>query len=459
MNEFRVGLLAIMAIVMVVYMSWKVTSQQSGFGPYVSYRTIIDDASGIFPKTSIRVAGINAGRIKTIKLQGNLALITFEVLEKVRVTKGSKLIVKTVGFLGDKYLEIRINTDSTERLSEDELIESGMGRSLEDITRDTSEILDDVRKIVDSIKDALAPDDGRRPLNDVLEEMQELLANSKDVSESLKEIIEVNEPSINSLIVNLDKFSESLKGQLDSDKKDNLLADMKKMFARADAVMSNLNDIMLDLKKGKGTIGKLIVEDEIADEVKETIAGVKKIVGKVETLRTELALGTGLNTDGGAETGANLAIFPSPERFYLLGISTSKIGVVKEKETRTSINGSAETVESTKIVNKNTYRFNIQIGRRLHDWTFRAGLIESTGGVGVDYDVPSWGTTFSFDAYDYDEDDGLNIRLSSEVHIWNVFYGKVAGDDLFSDDDRSGSFSVGLKFMDEDLKSLLGFLL
>ncbi len=77
MNEFKVGLLALATIASVIVMSIKVTSNQSGFGEYITYRTIIRDASGIFPKTPIKVAGINAGRIKQIELADNNAVITF----------------------------------------------------------------------------------------------------------------------------------------------------------------------------------------------------------------------------------------------------------------------------------------------------------------------------------------------------------------------------------------------
>ena len=122
MNEFKVGLLAIATIIAVVVMSLKVTSNQSGFGQYVTYRTIVKDASGIFPKTPIKVAGINAGRIASIELQGNTALITFEILKQIQVTKNSKLRIKSVGFLGDKYIEIFVG-DSRELLSKYDFID------------------------------------------------------------------------------------------------------------------------------------------------------------------------------------------------------------------------------------------------------------------------------------------------------------------------------------------------
>ena len=108
MSELKVGILALLTMASIVYMSLKITSFQSGFGEYINYRTILKDASGIFPKTPIKIAGITAGKIKKIELHGNNALVTFRILKRIKVTDGSNLIVKSVGFLGDKYLEIKV---------------------------------------------------------------------------------------------------------------------------------------------------------------------------------------------------------------------------------------------------------------------------------------------------------------------------------------------------------------
>ena len=50
MSELKVGILALLTMASIVFMSLKITSFQSGFGEYINYRTILKDASGIFPK-------------------------------------------------------------------------------------------------------------------------------------------------------------------------------------------------------------------------------------------------------------------------------------------------------------------------------------------------------------------------------------------------------------------------
>jgi len=66
LNPLKVGLLTLAAMASVVVMSLKITSNQSGFGKHVTYKTKMEDAAGILEKTPIKVAGINAGRIKSI---------------------------------------------------------------------------------------------------------------------------------------------------------------------------------------------------------------------------------------------------------------------------------------------------------------------------------------------------------------------------------------------------------
>lgn len=454
MNEFKVGLLAIATMVAIVFMSLKITSNQSGFGQYVTYRTIVKDASGIFPKTPIKVAGINAGRIISIELQGNAALITFEILRTIEVTKNSKLRIKSVGFLGDKYLEIYIG-DSKEMLAKFDFIDSEEAAGIENLVKDTSEVLQDVKVIVKSLKESIAPTGEEPPMKRILADVADLVKNTKEATKSLQRIMGQNEEKINALVDNLQTFSEELAYQMDRGNSDSAVSDLKSIMANVNKLTGDLQSIVGDLKKGKGTLGKMLVEDEIADQVKQTLSSVQKIVGKADSLRTELSVFSGMNTVSGSDTEVGFRMVPSPERFFHLGLTTSEYGPDQEKITETTTNGTT-TIESKKEKQKNTFRFNAQIGRRVQDLAFRGGLIESTGGLGVDYYLPLLGSKFSLEAFDYKKNKGANVRVSTEAQIYNVIYGKASLNDSFRKD-RSATFSAGLRFIDEDLKGLLGF--
>ena len=454
MNEFKVGLLAIATIIAVVIMSLKITSNQSGFGQYVTYRTIVKDASGIFPKTPIKVAGINAGRISSIELQGNTALITFEILKQIQVTKNSKLRIKSVGFLGDKYIEIFIG-DSSEMLRKFDFIDSEEAVGVENLIKDTSDVLADVKLIVRSLKESIAPDGEVSPFKKVMTDIQELVANTQEVTASLKRLTNNNEEKINALVDNLEAFSADLSYQSDRGNSDSAMSDIKVVLANTKKITGDLEGLVADLRKGKGTLGKMLVEDEIADQVKDTLSSVQKIVGKASSLRTELSIFSGVNTVNGANTEAALRIYPSPERFYHLGVATSETGPDFEKISVVTTNNVTIT-ENRKENVKNTIRFNAQIGRRIHDFDFRGGLIESTGGLGMDYRLTLIPAKITFDTFDYKKGKGANVRFGAETQLWNVVYGRASSNDTFRKE-RSGTFAAGLRFNDEDLKGLIGF--
>lgn len=449
MNEFKVGLMAIATIIAVVVMSVSVTTNQSGFGDYITYRTIIKDATGIFPKTPIRVAGINAGRIHSIELQGNNALITFEVLEKIQITQDSRLRIKSVGFLGDKYLEVALGR-SSDLLEPMGFLIAEEGGGMEDLLADAGEVLKDVKAMSASFREVFAPDGEENPMQKIVENLEALTRN-------LNEAVEGNSDKIASLIDNLEKMSQTLAEETNRDIDDSSLNKLRDILTSTQTLTEDLQLLARDIRQGKGTIGKLLVEDDIADEVRETLAGVKKIVSRVDALRSEVVVFTGANSKTGGKTEAYMKIFPSPERYYLLGISTSKFGPESEK-IRTIIRNGNESQTIEKEQDKDTYRFNLQLGRKVHNWGFRGGLIESSGGVGVDYYIPSYGMRLTSEVFDYRKDIGINFRLSAEFQLWNVVYGKISGEDL-TEETRSGTVSAGLRFTDEDLKGLIGLFL
>ena len=455
MNELKVGLLAIATMGAIGFMSLLVTSNQSGFASHIAYRTRLKDAAGIFPKTPIRVAGINAGKIKSIELVENHAVVTFEILESVTVTQGSRLRIKSVGFLGDKYLEIMLAKGS-ERLPAMELIESEEGGGIENLTKDISEIMQDIKTITKEIRKTISPEGESSPLENIVENMDEAIRQMARLTESLNKLFGQN--NLGKAISDMRILLENLRYQSDIENEDSLMGGIDKVLMNVEKFSEDLKEISGNIRTGRGTAGKFLVEEGIADEVKKTLAGVNKLVGKVDSIRTELSVFSGNNSLYGSETHAAFSIFPVPERFYLVGVSTSDFGLETERHTNIVRNGGRiDEVKREKV--KNQLRFNIQIGRQIQNWRFRAGLFESRGGLGIDYHLYSWGMGFSLEVFDRRENGGLNVRPALSQQLWNIFYGRLAVEDAYSKDNRSYTISGGLRFNDEDLKGLLGFFL
>jgi phospholipid/cholesterol/gamma-HCH transport system substrate-binding protein len=464
LNELKVGLLTLLALGSIVVVSLKITGDKGGFGEYVEYKTILNDATGIYEKSSIKVAGIVAGRVKSINLSGSQALVTFEVLENIKVTKLSVLRVKTVGFLGDKYLDIYLGDPKHPRLKEGSLIANESGAGFEELGKDASEVLKDVKAIAKAVREGLYDDNKNNMIKEIISNINDFSKNAKDVSETLKDLIDDNKSGVNETLADLKKIANQLAYETDRYSDGSLMNDMeslKPILANVDRATSDLKDILADIKAGKGTVGKLLRDDEVVDQVNQTLSGVNRLVNRINNYRTNVSLYSGVNDRFGSRTDLNIDLLPSPERFFKFGIVINDYGpdVFTDTTTTTSTNGGAESVVEERKIDDSAFKFNLQIGRRIGNYALRAGLIETTGGLGVDYFLPEYGFRAFSEVFDYQEDAGPNLRFGSEIKLWNVLYTKIMAEDVLSKtDDQSYTFSLGLRFNDDDLAALLGIL-
>lgn len=455
MNPLKVGLLTLAALASVVVMSLKITRNQSGFGKHIEYKTMLEDASGILEKTPIKVAGINAGRIKSIQLEGNKALITFEIIEQIKITPEASMKIKSVGLLGDKFIDMNVGSQQGERLQEGSMIPTTTGGGFDNLSKDAGEVLKEVKEIASTIKDALRDDEGRNVI-------KEIVSNINDMTASLKRITTGNEDKINKIIDDMEAVTAQLAHETDRYQKDSLMGDLAKVgpiLDKVDSAVSDLKIIVADVKEGKGTVGKLLRDDAVVDQVSQTLSSVNRLVNRITNIEADVALSTGANTRIGSDTRFDMDIYPAPERFFRLGLVTNEFGpeLEKETETVTSVDGGDEVKTTKRKINRDQIKFNFQIGRRIQRWALRAGLIESTGGVGVDYLIPDYGIRTGMEMFDYQKDAGPNLRLYSEVRLWNVLFTRVAGEDLISKDgQQSATISLGLRFTDQDLAALIG---
>lgn len=454
MNEFKVGLFTVGAIICLAFISVKITANKSGFGNYVAYRAIVADATGVQARSSIKVAGINAGKITSIRLEGTRALIEFEVLEEIKISSESVLRIKTLGFLGEKYIDIHLGDPTIERLPEGSFVQVTQGGGIEDLAKDASEVMVDVKSIVKKVNESMENEISPNVMKDIL-------ANVHAATESIRRLAQNNEEKINNIVDNVNKLALQLADQTDVNNKESVMADLKKIGPIMDdvkAASADLKVIMGDVRDGKGTVGKLLRDEEVVDKVNETLSGVNRIVNRINNLQAQIGLYTGANTENGARTDLVVDLYPAPERFFRLGVTSSEYGpsLIDEKETTTIRNG-RESVVTTKEKDKDSFKFNLQIGRKFDQWAFRAGLIETTGGFGVDYYVLDKTWIISAEAFDFARDDNFALRLMTELRIWNVFYTRVAAEDMINDE-RSFTFSAGLKFTDQDLAALIGLM-
>jgi phospholipid/cholesterol/gamma-HCH transport system substrate-binding protein len=464
LNEFKVGLLTLLAMGSLVIVSVKISTNKNLLSKFIEYKTIVDDASGIFEKSSIKVAGINAGKINKIELQDSKALITFEITSDIKITANSKLQLKSVGFLGDKYLDIYLGSPNAERLKEGSLVTASEGAGFEQLGKDASDVLADVKEIARAIKESMIDEQQQNVIKKITENILAFTEHANEVAQTLKVLVVDNETKLTQILNNIERISKQLAFESDRYQDGSLMNDfegIRPLLDNVNLAMIDLKDMISDVKAGKGSVGKLMRDDEIVDQVSQTLSGINRIVNRVTNFKTDISIYSGVNTEYGGHTQFDLDLIPAPERFFRIGMVTNQFGPAVNSDktiTTTDEDGDNKRVVNRNEVDNNAFKFNLQVGRRFNDLGVRAGLIETTGGFGIDYSFLDNGLKTTMEIFDYRQDIGPNLRLLSEIRVWNVFYSRLSGEDLIGDGQQSYTISAGIKFNDEDLAALIGFI-
>jgi phospholipid/cholesterol/gamma-HCH transport system substrate-binding protein len=163
------------------------------------------------------------------------------------------------------------------------------------------------------------------------------------------------------------------------------------------------------------------------------------------------------------KTYFNLTVMPRSSYGYVLGITQDPGGREIKTTTITSVNGGAPTTVDETKYQKSAYKLNLQFLRKIYRTTFRLGLIESSGGVGIDQEF--WKDHFflTAEAFNFGRDnENAQVRALARLQFLDAFYIQGGYEELASktkkgrDDSLFGG--VGIRFNDNELKNFLVFL-
>lgn len=420
-SELKAGFFVLAALTALVYMTTKLTQNRFSFAGTKRYYADIVDATGLLSKSKIKMAGLDVGQLEDVTLIGSKVRLTLQIGSNIKLHRDASVAVKTIGFLGDKYLELFPGSDTSPIMEEGGVLtESVAGGGLDQLTAKTTQVLENLREITDLLKQGLKGAEGVE-----------------------------GDTRLDHILDNLEHFTESL-GAIDkvSDLADHL-----------NEIAANIRAITDKVQRGEGTLGKLVNESDTVDQLNHTLSGVNKFITKSEKLRVEVDAHTGLlSHTGGAKSSVSLILRPTYDKYYLLGVSSSPRGVQSVSRTSSKVNpddpGSVTTTTEEKKVVETAVSFNAQFAKRFGDATFRLGLFENTGGVGIDYDFIERLRVTS-EVYRFVKGDKPQVNLGAEFHIYKPFYIWAGGDDILSTTFRNFFGGGGIRFTDQDIKNIV----
>ena len=474
--EAKVGLFVLIGVAILVFMSLKVGGIKLGSGEGYDLLVKFDNVGGLDVDAPVRVAGVEIGRIRDIRLKDNKAEALLRINPGITIGKDFTAVIKTKGLLGEKYIELIPGSPEAPAIEPgEEITRTKTFAEVDVLITQLSAISKDLRGIVQTLGNVLGGDKGEKTIRNIVGNIEgvtknlnrmialnndkfnrvmnnfeafsstmrtgspEIIENLKKVTRNLNNILKDNRSNLRDSIANLKEASNRLEETLASIRN---LTDS--VGPRIDKTFSSIQHVADKVNKGEGTIGKLINEDDTVDNLNKTLTGVNNFISQNERFRFFLGFHNEYLFDSGnAKNFVSLRIQPREDKYYLLEMVDDPLNRVEFDK-----NGMKKP--------ENKVRLNVQIAKRFYNVTLRAGLIESQGGVGIDYNPFNGRFKLSFEASDFDEKRNPYLKLAATYYVNKYFFVTGGYNDFISAQGLESPFlGMGLRFEDEDIKFIL----
>jgi phospholipid/cholesterol/gamma-HCH transport system substrate-binding protein len=301
-SEIWVGIFVVIGILLLALLTMKVEKFSIGKERGYLVNILFDSAAGLDKSAPVRVAGVRVGYVEKVTLEEGKARVTFRLPPDIVIYKDSKAYLKSEGFLGEKYVEITQGTRGTPKVEPNGVIDQGAPPvDVEQVLSKVSGLGDDIKEVVGPVKDLVKSMDPKK-VEGMIANLDKFSGQLEGLAKDSKETIQKAKDAFASMEDIGDKVNrgEGTLGKLISD--DSVYEDVKKTVETAKAAsesaqkaVESLKNISEAVERGEGTLGKLIKDESLFQEAKETLQSVRGITEKVE--KGEGALGKLIGDD------------------------------------------------------------------------------------------------------------------------------------------------------------------
>ncbi|HEY6179852.1 MAG TPA: MlaD family protein [Kofleriaceae bacterium] len=508
------------------YVVWRNLGQnpagKDNFTLFAKFR----DASGLPKGTKVVVAGLPKGEVIGLDIEGRSAKVTIKVDDEITVWTSAVIIKKARSLLGDNYLEIdpgeeikqapdgtrqtytRLGPPCPTYRSDDprksdacrQIVNVIEATTPDQLLRRMEQTLPNVDRVLESVRDL--SEDVRRIVNgplqsvatrvdglvqreagtvaDIIERADRSMARIEQITTDLRAITKGADPRIEHILRNLDDASAEAKDLVATAKSELTQTGdaIRGKLDKLDGVINHTESISKKIDEDKGTLGKLVNDPAIADNVEQITDDAKGFLGTLFGLKAYVGLRSEYNV------GARLLrhyisveLHTRPDKFYLIELEKGPRGAYPD--VTLSFDPTVDPnhwIRKTEI--RDAIRFTFQFAKRFSWLTLRYGLKESTGGVGADADL-QWfdrDLRLTADIFDASFDQYPRVKLTAAYEVFRHVYILGGVDELLNTPTQLSivkgtsqvpiqfdTFTYGrdyffggmLRFNDEDLSALL----
>lgn len=231
---------------------------------------VFKDVAGLQPGNNVRLSGVNVGTVDNIMIVSDTSVrveILFDETVRKFIMKDAVASIGSEGLIGNKTIIMYPGTGGKAKIENNDIIQTVLPVGVDDFMislkttiNNTNNITSDLSKITENIRS------GKGTIGRLLMD-QSMMHN------------------LDSTLANLKEGSAGFKILMDkADHIDEILTSLKTTIDYTSSITSNLSKISDSIHSGKGTIGMLLMDSTMRQNIDSTVVNLKESSAGLKTL-------------------------------------------------------------------------------------------------------------------------------------------------------------------------------
>jgi phospholipid/cholesterol/gamma-HCH transport system substrate-binding protein len=459
---------------------YRFVSRETGTSGGYRVHAYLPDVTGVAPKSRVMISGIQVGVVDKISLENGQARIDVKMMPDQKLYVDAAIGKKASSLIGESYIVLTPGTEGKDQIAnEGEILLKINEANIESLQNQIADILKDVKAVTGTLKNTVGSDQGQAQIGEILKNLAEVTEQLnktvrenregvKQTIDNVNAITSTSKPEIQQILLNVRVMTEELrkmteKGK-DADGKGGevrtTIERVERASASLESALAHADNVAARIDKGEGTVGRLTKDETLVNEVESVVEDVGELVGGIGRLQTVVGLRTDYNFLANTiKSYVELRLQPSEDKYYMIQLVNDPRGKTSFEQVTVDTTNPNEPSNwrETRVTTTNEFRFSFQFAKRFGPLTGRFGIMESTGGIGLDLHLLDDRFELRQDVFGFGEQLAPRWRVTMGYEFVRKLWLLGGVDDIFSSDRRDYFVGLQLRFTDNDLKTVLPF--
>jgi phospholipid/cholesterol/gamma-HCH transport system substrate-binding protein len=269
--EVKVGITAAVALVflgMIIMTVEKFHFGQKGYPIIVSF----DFVDALNPQADVVIGGgVKIGRVDSITTQGEKINLRILINDSVKLPSDAKFQILSKGMMGDKYVNVIPQTTSQEFLKPGARVEGVEPSNIDKTFQRFGQLADSVRVLIGDPEMKTSIIDLLKNVSKLSKRIDRMAQqNEQNINDSLRDLSAASK-DIRQFSRDLKEITQGLKTILATENQENINSTLRNLKTTSE----RLDKTLVKIEAGQGTLGELIEDKEMAEDLKKLIKDLK----------------------------------------------------------------------------------------------------------------------------------------------------------------------------------------